>query len=234
MDLLDWLFSATLHIGSKEILWREIIGNAFGLVSAVGGMRRRVWAWPVGIAGNVLLFTVFLGAVFDTPQQKDLYGQAGRQIFFVAVSLWGWWRWQQSRDAGGAGDGGAIAPRWATWAERAQLAVLYAAGTAFFWWLFGIIGSYGRLTEAWILTGSILATYGMARGWVEFWLVWIAVDAVGVPTLVNAGFYPSAVLYGFYGAFCVAGFMAWLRVRRRLETAVPAEAVAAGEAVSRP
>ncbi|MGH8971287.1 MAG: nicotinamide riboside transporter PnuC, partial [Actinomycetes bacterium] len=42
MELLDWLFDATLHIGSKEILWREIVGNAFGLASAVGGMRRRV------------------------------------------------------------------------------------------------------------------------------------------------------------------------------------------------
>ena len=88
------------------------------------------------------------------------------------------------------------------------------AGTAFFWWLFGIIGSYGRFTEAWILTGSILATYGMARGWVEFWLIWIAVDAVGVPTLVNAGFYPSALLYGFYGVFCVVGFVVWARSRQ--------------------
>ena len=119
---------------------------------------------------------------------------------------------EAASDAGGAGDGGAIRPRWATWGERAQLVVLYAAGTAFFWWLFGIIGSYGRLTEAWILTGSILATYGMARGWVEFWLIWIAVDAVGVPTLLDAGFYPSAVLYGFYGLFCVVGFITWLRV----------------------
>ena len=72
-----------------------------------------------------------------------------------------------------------------------------------------------------ILTGSILATYGMARGWVEFWLVWIAVDAVGVPLLFQAGYYPSAVLYLVYGAFCLAGFVAWVRTRRTL-TATPA------------
>ena len=65
---LNWLFTAELHIGDHVILWREIVGNGFGLASALGGMRRRVWAWPVGIIGNVLLFTVFMGAVFDTPQ----------------------------------------------------------------------------------------------------------------------------------------------------------------------
>jgi nicotinamide mononucleotide transporter len=215
MSPLEWLFASELVIAGAPILVREIVGNAFGIASAIGGMRRRVWAWPVGIVGNVLLFTVFTGAVFDTPQDKQLWGQAGRQIFFVAVSLWGWWRWRQSRAAAGSGNAAAVVPRWATTWERIQLVLLYAAGTAFFWWLFGILGSYGRLTEAWILTGSILATYGMARGWVEFWLIWLAVDAVGVPTLLNAGFYPSAVLYAVYGAFCVWGFVTWLRVRER-------------------
>ncbi len=228
--VLEWLFEAELHVLGSVILWREIVGNAFGLASALGGMRRRVWAWPVGIVGNVLLFTVFLGAGFDTPQDKTLWGQAGRQVFFVAVSIWGWYRWRSARASGEASDGGAIRPRWATWAQRGQLLTAYVVGTAFFWWLFGIIGSYGRLTEAYILTGSILATYGMARGWVEFWLVWIAVDVVGVPTLVRAGFYPSALLYAFYGAFCVAGFLTWLRADRRLRGAAPADAVAAGQA----
>lgn len=72
MDGILWLLDARLQIVGSEILWREIIGNGFGLASAIFGMRRKVWAWPVGIAGNLLLFTVFLGAVFETPQDKDL------------------------------------------------------------------------------------------------------------------------------------------------------------------
>jgi nicotinamide mononucleotide transporter len=212
MSPFEWLFDAELQIGDSTILWREIIGNLFGLASAVGGMRRRVWAWPVGIVGNVILFTVFLGAVFDTPQDQNLWGQAGRQVFFVALSLWGWYRWRQA--SASSASGAAVQPRWATWAERAQLVVLYLAGTALFWWIFGIIGSYGRLTEAWILTGSMLATYGMARGWVEFWLIWISVDLVGVPTLLRAGLYPSALLYAVYGAFVIWGFVVWLRLAR--------------------
>ena len=74
MNPIEWLFDAQLVIGDQVILWREIVGNAFGLASAVGGMRRKVWAWPVGIVGNVLLFTVFLGAVFGTPNPVNLLG----------------------------------------------------------------------------------------------------------------------------------------------------------------
>jgi nicotinamide mononucleotide transporter len=232
MTWLTWLLSAEWHVAGSVILWREIIGNGFGLASAIFGMRRRVGAWPVGMIGNILLFTVFLGGVFDTPQDKDLWGQAARQVFFFAVSAYGWWRWRQAREGHEAADGGAVAPRWASRNERLGLLVAAAVGVAVFTFVLGLLGSWGPLADAWILTGSILATYGMARGWVEFWLIWIAVDAVGVPLLFAAGFYPSAILYLVYGGFCVMGYVAWLRVQQRLAAAVvpvPAPDALAGE-----
>ncbi|KMM47362.1 MAG: nicotinamide riboside transporter PnuC [Cellulomonas sp.] len=223
---LGWLFDATVTIAHHDILWREIVGNLFGLASAVGGLRRRVWAWPVGIVGNVLLFTVFLGAVFDTPQHRDLYGQAGRQVFFVVVSVYGWVRWRQTRrdaQAAGVPDAPAVEPRWAGRAGWALLAPAAVLGTVAFAWVFRELGSWGPWADAWIFTGSLLATYGMARGWIEFWLIWIAVDLVGVPLLLSAGYYPSAALYLVYGGVVVYGFVVWWRAQR-LSSAEPVQA----------
>jgi nicotinamide mononucleotide transporter len=92
--------------------------------------------------------------------------------------------------------------------------VAAAVGTVVFSLIFGAIGSFGQWADAWIFTGSILATYGMARGWTEFWLIWIAVDIVGVPLLLKAGFYPSALLYAIYGGFVIWGFFVWLKAQR--------------------
>jgi len=217
MDFFVDLLDAQITFGTDyHILWREVVGNLFGLASAVVGMRRRVWAWPVGIVGNVLLFTVFLGGVFNTPQAVDLYGQAGRQIFFIAVSVYGFVRWRQAkRDrAGAAADVPAIVPRWASRNERIGILVAAAAGTVVFSQIFGAIGSFGQWADAWIFTGSVLATYGMARGWTEFWLIWVGVDIVGVPLLLKAGFYPSAILYAVYGGFVIWGFFVWMRAQR--------------------
>lgn len=229
--MIDWLFDAQLVVLGHPILWREVVGNLFGLASAIGGMRRRVWAWPVGIVGNVLLFTVFLGGVFDTPQATDLYGQAGRQVFFVAVSVYGWVRWRQAR-AQGDGTGPAVVPRWASTRGRLQLLGAAAVGTVGFGLVFRALGSWGPWADAWIFTGSLLATYGMARGWTEFWLVWIAVDLVGVPLLLSAGYYPSAVLYAVYGVVVAYGFTVWLTAQRtegapppRTPTTTPARGV---------
>jgi nicotinamide mononucleotide transporter len=213
-DGITWLLDARLHLMGSEILWREIVGNGFGLGSAIYGMRRKVWAWPVGIAGNLLLFTVFLGGVFATPQDKDLYGQALRQVFFLIVSVYGWWRWYRNQHTAGRDEAPAVTPRWASGSERIQLAVLSAAGVGAAYLALKAIGSWGPLPDAWILVGSLLATYGMAKGYIEFWLVWIAVDLVGVPLLLDAGFYPSALLYGVYGVFCAWGFVTWRRVQK--------------------
>ncbi|GAE70237.1 riboflavin transporter PnuX [Cutibacterium acnes JCM 18909] len=118
-DVLASLLNAQLDVGlGKPILWREVIGNLFGLASALGGARRRLWAWPVGIIGNVILFTVFLGGVFHTPQDLNLWGQAGRQIFFfLATSAYGWVVWAATRHNNGASQV-AVHPRWATRRER--------------------------------------------------------------------------------------------------------------------
>ena len=67
MNVLRWLFDAQIQFGDQTLLVREVLGNLFGLASALGGMRRKVWAWPIGIAGNLLLFTVFMGAFFGSP-----------------------------------------------------------------------------------------------------------------------------------------------------------------------
>ncbi|MFC8619341.1 nicotinamide riboside transporter PnuC [Micromonospora purpureochromogenes] len=219
MGPLGWLLEAQLEIAGSPVLVREIVGNVFGLASALLGLRRLVWAWPVGMIGNALLFTVFLGGVFATPQAHDLYGQAGRQVFFFSVSVYGWWRWSRNRRQGD--DQPAVSPRWATGRERLGLLLAAAVGTAAGYPVLAALGSWGPLPDAWILTGSLLATYGMARGWVEFWLIWIAVDAVGVPLLLRGGFYPSAAMYLFYGAFCVWGFAAWWRTSRAARSAAP-------------
>ncbi|MBD7997981.1 nicotinamide riboside transporter PnuC [Oerskovia gallyi] len=229
MDLIHALFDAQLTIGDQHLLWREIVGNGFGLASALGGMRRKIWAWPVGIVGNLLLLTVFLGAVFATPNPVNLLGQAGRQVMFVIVSVYGWVQWRRTRDRLGEADadshGVAVVPRWASWRQRAFLVVALVAGTALLTPIFRALESYEPVwADAWIFMGSLLATYGMAKGWVEFWLIWVAVDIVGVPLLVDAGFYASAFMYVFYGAFTLVGFFVWWRIDRRSKALILAGA----------
>ncbi|MFF7293751.1 nicotinamide riboside transporter PnuC [Microbacterium sp. NPDC008134] len=214
MDPLNWLVEAFnsnwVLPGGQTLLVREVVGNAFGLASAIGGMRRRIWAWPVGIIGNVLLLTVFLGSVLSPDHSlPHLLGQAGRQIMFIAIAIYGWVRWRQA-------EGGRIQPRWAPTGARIGLVLAMVIGSVALTPLFRALGSWEPVwADAWTFVGSLLATYGMAKGWTEFWLIWIAVDVVGVPLLFSSGYYATGLMYVFYGGFTAVGFVVWMRTQRR-------------------
>lgn len=218
MSVIKWLFESTLHFGSKSIALREIIGGILGLSSAVLGMKRKVIAWPVGILGDALLFTVFLGAVFAYADQPsaNFYGQASRNLLLIIVSVYGWITWARHRRVNGT-DQPAVSPRWTTAKEKQ---VLIPAIIVFFFLsmqIFKALGESGTwlLVDTWIFTGTALATYGMSRGYVEFWLVWIAVDFVGVPFAFKNGYYPTGTLYAIYLPFVVWGFISWLRISKQ-------------------
>ncbi|WP_194421027.1 nicotinamide riboside transporter PnuC [Microbacterium abyssi] len=234
MEFLRWLVDAFnsqwMLPGGQTLLIREVVGNVFGLASALGGMRRRVWAWPVGIIGNLLLLTVFLGSILSPEHDlPNLLGQAGRQVMFITVAIYGWIRWRQA--ASGTGQ---VAPRWASNGARVGLVVTLVIGTVAVTPLFRVLGSYEPVwADAWTFVGSLLATYGMAKGWTEFWLIWIAVDVVGVPLLFSAGYYATGFMYVFYGAFTAIGFVVWWRAQANakphIDTIMPDPRVSSDE-----
>lgn len=236
MEILRWLYEAHLQIGKYQLGWMELIGVLLGVASAVLGMYRKMWTWPVGMVANVMLFFVYIQALYDADSHKTpLWGQSGRQVFFLITAVYGWYRWNQVRHRDHrSADAPAITPRWATTRERMSLAAVMVVGVVVVQLAFHQIGNlwptpdWYYWADAWIFTGSLLATYAMARGWNEFWLVWIAVDLVGVPTLLKNNYVPSAVLYAFYAAFVVYGFIVWLRATRaESRTVEPAEAAQA-------
>jgi nicotinamide mononucleotide transporter len=87
--------------------------------------------------------------------------------------------------------------------------------------IFKSLGESGTwlFVDTWIFTGTALATFGMSRGYVEFWLVWIAVDIVGVPFAFSNGYYPTGTLYAIYLPFVIWGFWSWLRISQREKVA---------------
>ena len=218
MSLLQWFFDATIHFGSKSIALREVVGGVLGLSSAILGARRAIAAWPIGILGDALLFTVFLGAVFsfgDESQHANFYGQAGRNLLLIVVSAYGWARWSHNRRTGK--EHHVVDPRWTTTAEKRWI----IPGTVLFFFIafsiFKAMGESGQwlFVDTWIFTGTALATWGMSRGYVEFWLIWVAVDVVGVPFALSNGYYPTGILYAIYMPFVLWGFFSWLRYSKQ-------------------
>nr|WP_099907447.1 nicotinamide mononucleotide transporter family protein [Streptomyces sp. TLI_171] len=191
-------------------------GNLIGLGALALGWRRSVLTWPAQLLAGAVLITAFLGG--------QVPGLIGKQVIVVVAAVWGWTQWNRGRR-----DAGDIEVRFATWRERALLVAATAAGTAAVAALFHAFPklSWAPLFDAYIFVGTLAAMYAQARGWVEFWFAWLAVDLVGVPYAYNHGYTFSALTFTIYFVLVLAGLVSWWTKARTVRTGPLAKGVAA-------
>jgi nicotinamide mononucleotide transporter len=169
--------------------------------------------WAVQLLSGLVLVAAYA--------DKHLSGGVGKQVIVIVVSGWGWYQWQRGRQ-GGDGD---LTVRFATWRERGLLALGTGLGTVAvaslflsFRWL-----SWAPWPDAYIFVGTLAAMVAQARRWVEFWVAWLAVDAVGIPLAFSSGLPFSGLVYGVYLALVILGMRAWwLRTREPMAPAADA------------
>jgi nicotinamide mononucleotide transporter len=190
----------------EHILWTDLVGNLLSLAVVWLAMRRTIWTWPVQLAGALLLLAASLHA--------GVPGNALKQVLICGLATYGWWRWSR-----GMRDDHRLRVRPATARERVVLIAALAAGTGALALLFANIAwleiTWSPLANAYIFVGSAVATFGQSRALVDFWLVWVLVDLVGVPLAIKSGLYVSGVVYGVFFVLVLIGFRRWLTEYRR-------------------
>lgn len=215
MNVFDWVNSVAFTVGVEKIRWSDLIGS-IGAIAVVGlAAKRSLATWPVQLVSCALLFAASLNA--------HLGGNAARQVAIAVIALYGWWTWMRGRRQASE-----VQVRWASWPQRIGMLVALAVGTAGFAWVLDLThASWAPLPDAYIFVGSLVAFFGQARGWVEFWFVWILVDLVGVPLAYSHGLVVYATTYVVFFVLCVLGIVSWVRQSKRPVAETAAEEVAA-------
>ncbi|AOS65220.1 nicotinamide riboside transporter PnuC [Actinoalloteichus hymeniacidonis] len=199
---MNLLLEHHLVLLGQQVSWAEFIGQLCALAVVFLAQRRTLWTWPVQVAATVLLFSVYLSA--------QLGGLATRQLVILAISIYGWWAWNRRRDPVYG-----VAIRASTGMERLVLLGLMVVGTtAFALLLSALDASWAPWPDAWIFVGTVVAFLAQSRGLVEFWLVWLAVDAVGVPLQLASGLWFSAAVYIVFAVLVIQGWRQWSRTAR--------------------
>jgi nicotinamide mononucleotide transporter len=175
----------------------EIAANACNAGSILLAGRRSIHTWWLGIVGCLLFTRVFVGA--------RLYADATLQLFFVATSALGWWRWQRP-----------LPERPIQRSDRRLLAALLAGGVAvalgYGWLLHRFTDAYAPVLDSMVLVGSALGQFLLVARRLETWWCWLAVNTISVPLLAVRGLYLTAALYVLFWINAVVSLRHWRRL----------------------
>lgn len=185
--------------------WTETLGFALALAMVVCSIRELHWSWPLAFASSILYFFVFKDSL--------LYAEAGLQVVFAMLALWGWRQWLLRRDDDTPDVRIHRMSRRGGWLSAIALALLWpllAFGLMRYtdsdvpWW--------DALPTALSLIGQVL----LGRKLLENWLVWVVVNVISVGLFAYKGLWLTCLLYAIFTVMSVMGWREW---RKRLAAA---------------
>ena len=183
--------------------WLELLACVLALAMVGCNLRVNPAGWPLAIASSLLYAVLFA--------DSRLYGEAGLQLFFIAIAGWGWWQWLRGR----GDDGGALRVHRMSSAQRLQaLAATLAAWPVLALLLARATDSDVPWLDALPTVASVTGQLMLGRKLVENWPVWLAVNVFSVGLFAYKGLGLTAFLYALFAVLSVIGWRAWSRMAR--------------------
>jgi nicotinamide mononucleotide transporter len=180
----------------------ELAANGFVAVSILLAGRNNVHTWWTGIVGCTLFGVLFA--------QNRLYADVALQVFFVATSAVGWWKWMR-------GDHGEPLP--ITHASAANLMWTVPLGVvataAYGALLHFTTNAYAPFLDSAVLVFSIIGQVLMMQRRVENWAFWLLVNSIATPLYLSRDLVLTAVLYAGFWINAVVSWRSWYRLAAR-------------------
>lgn len=180
----------------------EAVAALLGLANVVLLWRRSIWNYPFGMAMVALYLEIFW--------QARLYAEAGLQVFFFAVNIYGWVLWLRH---GGAE--GPVEVDWMTARQRqAWAAAIAAISLSLGWLLHRYTDAALPFVDAAVAAASIAAQFMLSFRKIENWVLWILIDVVSIGLYINRELFLTAGLYVVLLGLSVLGLKDWVAAAR--------------------
>ncbi len=187
----------------------EFIGTILYLWATWLITKQKMLNWFVGIVSSVLYMVLFF--------QIRLYSDMLEQLYFIIVSIYGWWRWSTPlKDTGKILTIRYSPPRRIILVAAITLALAFVTGALmsrihlFVPALFPEKASFPYL-DALTTIMSFTAMWLMALMKLESWYYWLIVDGIGIWLYYVKGVKFIALLYVILLFMAVYGLISWLK-----------------------
>jgi nicotinamide mononucleotide transporter len=194
---------ALLTAAQGMLVW-ELVAVLLAIAYLLLAVRERLLCWYCAFVSTAIYTAIF----WDV----NLLMDSALNVYYMAMAVFGWYQWKYGGTAQ-TSDNVEVKGIAITSLSSSQHVIIIVAIT-----LLSLISGY-LLSEysqaAWPYAdsfttwGSVIATYLVARKYLENWLYWIVIDTVSVPLYLDRGLNLTALLFGVYVIIATVGYFSW-------------------------
>lgn len=177
----------------------ELLGAILGIAYIFFSIRQSILTWPVGLLTSILYVWVFF--------VSKLYADMGLQMYYVAISIYGWYEWLFGNSTNHA------EPIKVSRISIKMGLILSVISLFLFFLIWLILKNFTDspvpMADSLATSLSIVATWMLARKILEHWLVWIFVDAFSVGLFWYKDLMPTVILFIVYTVMAYIGYREW-------------------------
>ena len=180
--------------------WLDIVTTVLGLAYILLEYKASIWMWAVGFAMQALGIVLYY--------QKGLYADCGMEFYYLAMTVYGYWKWIH-----GSASKEALPIR--HFPRRLVLPWLLLIAMVWgiiYWLLVTFTNSNVPLADSFTTALSIVGIWALAHKYLEQWFIWIAVDVVTCALYFYKDIPFKASLYAVYVVIAVFGYIKWRRM----------------------
>ena len=189
-----------LWISNNFALLLEIVAVIFGVLYTVLMAKNKISCWIFGIIGSLLSVYLFV-------EYAKLYAEALLSVFYVFAGVYGWIVWKKQEVIEEVYQR-KIMTHVKLISVGTALSLLMYFGLAYFF-----KEAQKPLIDSFTTIFSFIATYLMAKKWIEIWFYWIAIDGVSVYLYYTRGLEIYALLMFTYTIIVIYGYLEWKKLK---------------------
>jgi nicotinamide mononucleotide transporter len=185
--------------------WIEPTAVILAIAYLLLAVKQNISCWLAAFFSSFLYFFVMYSA--------GLYMEAGLQIFYCIMAVYGWTQWRKSLPDNSK----FLVKTWNRNQHIKAISLIFLLALTSGWALENFTNAALPFIDSLTTWGAIVTTYMVAKRLLENWIYWFVIDAISVFLFYSRGLFLTSLLFFVYLIIIYFGYKSWTEMKDKID-----------------
>ena len=185
--------------------WIEPAAVILAIAYLLLAVKQNISCWFAAFFSSLLYFFVMYSA--------GLYMEAGLQIFYCIMAVYGWMQWRKYLP----GNSKFLVQTWNRNQHIKAISLIFLLALISGWALKNFTNATLPFIDSMTTWGAIVTTYMVAKRLLENWIYWFVIDTISIFLFYSRGLFLTSLLFFVYLIIIYFGYKSWTEMKDKID-----------------